>query len=78
MRRCALLALVLLAGCMVPFRTRQPHSGTGQTRFTWKKVVDKREPTWLVATDQSTCTVSKDKYDHTGVGDVVLCAWRNE
>jgi hypothetical protein len=77
MRRCALLALVLLAGCALPFRVRQPYARTG-SHVTWKKVVDKREPTWLIAADQSSCTVSRDKFDHTGLGDVVLCAWHSE
>ncbi len=77
MRRLVVLALVLLAGCALPFRTRRPNTG-GETHVGWKKVVDKRPPTWLVATDRSVCTVSSGKYDHTSLGDVVLCAWHYE
>ncbi len=79
MRRFALLAVVvLLGGCAPPFRVRHPGTRVEGTDVTWKRVVDKREPSWLVAADQSTCTVDKDRYQRTDLGDAVLCAWRFE
>ncbi len=72
MRRLALLAVVLLAGCILPMpRTRYT---AGMDR---KKVVDKRDPDILVAFDGSVCSVSKDKYEKTSSGDVVFCVWRD-
>lgn len=76
MRPLLILALVLLTGCVF-FPRRYGHDPR-TTQFGQKKVVDKRAPCWLIAGDRTTCSVSEDKYARTGIGDVVLCAWRPE
>lgn len=64
MRRIALLSTVLvLGGCA--------HLGP----FAGKTVADKQRPNRLVATDGSTCVVSKERFDKVEVGRKVLCAW---
>lgn len=40
-----------------------------------KKVMAKSEPASLIAEDASTCTVSPDRFQRTGIGDLVRCSW---
>jgi hypothetical protein len=41
-----------------------------------KHVEAKREPVYLIATDGSECTVSKERFAKTKRGDSALCIWR--
>jgi hypothetical protein len=75
LQRLVLLALILTAGCAVLPRKPVYNRMTGTTGIARKKVVDKREPTWLIAGDRTRCSVSTEKYERTGIGDRVICAW---
>lgn len=70
--RLLLPALVLiLSGCA------SLRSGDGSSPVLgWKVVMQKSEPTYLLAGDGTECTVPQDRYDRTHVGDRVFCAWR--
>ncbi len=75
MKRMLLLALILSGACA--FLPRKPSFNhmTPSTGLGRKKVVDKRDPAWLVAADRTKCSVSADKYERTAIGDKVVCAW---
>ena len=51
--------------------------GTGNA-FGHKAVVEKQEPTDLIAADRTVCTVSDERFRETEVGDDVWCLWKGE
>jgi hypothetical protein len=71
-----LLSVILLSGCMQRLGVRRPSpSPDSSSKVGFKVVVDKREPTYLVAADRTSCTVSADRFRKVRVGSRVLCAW---
>jgi hypothetical protein len=66
-----------LAGCaLAPLGSRNA-ADQGRTGLGWKTVARKVEPAYLVATDQTSCTVSSERFRDVRVGQRVLCNWQD-
>jgi hypothetical protein len=72
-----LLALLFLGpvGCL-SIGQREAPSPTRAGAVGVKRVVDKREPAYLIAADGTECTVAAATFNRTRVGQRVFCAWR--
>jgi hypothetical protein len=81
--RFAVKAVVLMAILSLPMgatgcsslATRPPGEPFGPTRPSSKAIAAKVEPNQLVAVDQSSCVVSKDRWEKAKVGEFHFCAW---
>lgn len=61
-------------GC-VSVATGLPGESLGGVRPSSKAIASKVEPNLLVAVDQSSCVVSKERWDRAKVGEFHRCAW---
>jgi hypothetical protein len=55
--------------------TPQPGEPFGPSRPSSKAISAKVEPNLLVAIDQTSCVVSKDRWERARVGEFHFCAW---
>ncbi len=75
-----LLATGWLAACAVPnhadrWPDRFALSAGPQPSYAIKRVVEKQEPSTLVADDDSACRTSPERFARTSVGDWIDCSW---
>jgi hypothetical protein len=68
-------ASVIVTGCAPVLGGTDPRDGS-RTGMGWKTVARKVEPNYLVAVDQTSCTVSSTRFDQIREGQRVLCNWR--
>lgn len=71
----ATLSLSVAATGCSSVATRPPGEPFGPTRPSSKAVASKVEPNMLVAMDQSSCVVSKERWERAQVGEFHFCAW---
>lgn len=67
-----LLSSLLVAGCTLPWA----RNGDSAAEFARKPVMDKVEPNYLIAVDQTQCVVDRERFAKVRVGDRVWCMWR--
>jgi hypothetical protein len=67
---------VIVTGCAPTLGEGSDLRDSGRTGMGWKTVARKVEPNYLVATDQTSCTVSFVRFAEVREGQRVLCNWR--
>jgi hypothetical protein len=72
---CAAVSL-MVTGCAPVLGGGSELRDGGRTGLGWKTVARKVEPNYLVAVDQTSCTVSSARFAEVREGQRVLCNWR--